>query len=143
MADFIYHGSSINAKILQPHQASDWLSAIGNLKGVYATSNRDLALAFSLGAIPDESGSVSRYIKGKNNEPLKMVYVLGHPNFGGKGYLYVLRKENFIHLKGTIWISRTAVKPLQTIEINVDDYLHLFRYATKKEKEAILKESKK
>ncbi|MBD3192794.1 MAG: hypothetical protein GF308_19300 [Candidatus Heimdallarchaeota archaeon] len=87
MVDFLYHGSSTKVGILLPHQASDWLSPLGGLKGAYATSNRDLALAFALSAVPDESGSVSRYIKGAKNQPIKMVYILGHPNFGGKGYL--------------------------------------------------------
>jgi hypothetical protein len=61
--------------VLQPHQAEDWMSEAGRSFGVCATHNRDMAIAFALGAVPDESGSVSRVIRKQDLNPVKMVYV--------------------------------------------------------------------
>lgn len=127
---FLYHGSSIKVDMLLPKQAEDWLAPLGNEIGVYATSNKDIALAFALGARKDKDGNVSRFIFHKNNKSVQMIFALGSPNFGEKGYLYILPNESFEHLSGSQWISSKSVKPSDIIEINVDDYLHLFRYAT-------------
>ncbi len=61
---FLYHGSSERVGVLMPQQAQDWRHKEGSQNGIYATSNRDVALAFALGAIPDETGSVSRVMGG-------------------------------------------------------------------------------
>jgi hypothetical protein len=121
-------------EVLLPHQAEDFLNPAGSQYGVWATSNRDIALAFALGAVPDETGSVARIMRPQDLNPVKMVYIQGHPNFGGKGYLYAVLSEGFEHVAGEIWICRESVTPLEILEINVDDYLHLFRYATEEEK---------
>ncbi len=94
--EFLYHGSSILVDVLKPHQAYDWDNERGRMFGVYATSNRDVATAFALGAVPDESGSISRMIRKQDSEPIKMVFVYGSPNLGGKGY------SHFIKLKSPV-----------------------------------------
>ena len=139
---FLYHGSSKKVNALIPRQADDWKYEHGRHFGVYATSNRDVALAFALGAVPDKKGTCHRIIRGKKHKPLKMVFVRGHPNFGGKGYLYKLLSKGFHHVGGNQWVSESQVKPIDIIEINVDDYLHLFRYAIKQEKIEIEREFK-
>lgn len=117
-----------------PHQADDWKYEPGRHFGVYATSNRNVALAFALGGVPDETGTCSRVIREKDRSPLKMVFVRGHPNFGGKGYLYKLSSKGFRHVGGDQWVCDHPVKPIEVIEVNVDDNLHLFRYATEQER---------
>lgn len=127
---FLFHGSSTKVDTLQPHQAEDWLSEAGRLFGVYATDIRDIAIAFALGAVPDESGAVSRMMRKQDLNPVRMVYLKGHPNFGGKGYLYKLHPKGFKPMGEHQWVSTQSVTPLEVIEFRVDDYLHLFRYAS-------------
>jgi len=134
---YLYHGSSVKVEILRPQQGHDWISQAGCENAVYATSNRDVALAFALGAVPDETASVSRVMRAQDTNPPKIVYVQGHPDFGGKGYLYMVSSEGFEHLGGETWLCREPVTPVDILEINVDDYLHLFRYATEEEKTEI------
>ena len=51
----------------------------------------------------------------------------------GKGYLYELDVGGFDKVSNTQWVCDKQVIPIKIIEINVDDYLHLFRYASDKE----------
>lgn len=137
--EFLYHGSSKNVKVLLPRQAENWINNSNALYGVYATHIRDIALAFTLGGIPDETGTVSMRIELQNTDPIKMVYIHGHPNFSGKGYLYKLSSKRFKQINIYEWICNQTVEPLTVTEINVDDHLHLFRYATNKEKKEFTK----
>ncbi len=102
--------------------------AAGSRLGVYATPDREIALAFALGAIPDKNGRVTRVMLGIN--PVQLIYVEGHPNLGGKGYLYQLRSDRFEQIDALQWVSQEPVTPVDIMEINVDDYLYLFRYPT-------------
>ena len=124
-------------------QAYDWGYTAGCKNAVYATSNRDIALAFSLGAIPDKNGNCGRLIDKKYDNGSKMIFYKGHPNFGGKGYLYKLSSQGFTYTGGTQWINLEPLIPIEISEINVDDYLYLFRYATEKELQQITDEMKK
>jgi hypothetical protein len=140
---FLYHGSSRRAALLTPHQADDWRFEIGRRLGVYATSERDVALAFALGGVADETGTCHREMRRKGERArVEMVFVRGHPNYGGKGYLYKLSSKGFRHVGGTQWVRDCAVKPMATLEISVDDYSHLFRYATEQERMVIERELK-
>jgi hypothetical protein len=131
---YLYHGSSRRVDVLMPHQAEDWLNPAGSQYGVWATSNRNVALTFALGAVPDETGEVTRVMRPQDLHPVKMVYVQGHPNFGGKGYLYTMSSEGFEYVGGEVWLCREPITPVEVLEIHVDDYVHLFRYATEEEK---------
>ena len=131
---YLYHGSSKRVNILMPQLADDWRFEAGRHFGVYATSNRDLALAFALGCVPDETGTCHRIIREKDRKPFKMTFVRGHPKFGSKGYLYKLSSRGFHHVGGDQWVCENPVKPIKITEINVSDYLHLIRYATLKER---------
>ena len=91
--EFLYHGSSILVDVLKPHQAYDWDNERGRMFGVYATSNRDVATAFALGAVPDESGSISRMIRKQDSEPIKMVFVYGSTRAKVNNW----RNKSFIH----------------------------------------------
>jgi len=137
---YLYHGGSEKVDVLMPHQADDWRCEQGCHFGVYATSNRDVALAFVLGGVPDETGTCSRVIREQDRNPLRMVFVRGHPNFGGKGYLYKLSSEGFRHVGGDQWVCERPVTPVEITEIEVDDHLHLFRYAAEYERAEIERE---
>ncbi len=132
---YLYHGSDERVDVLVPHQAEDSLNEAGSQYGVFATSNRDVALAFALGAVPDEAGRVTRVIRSLN--PVKMIFIQGRPNLGGRGYLYKMSSEGFEQVDELQWVCRESVKPLEVLEINVDDYPHLYQLATDVEKNEI------
>lgn len=117
----LYHGSPNKYDILIPHQAYDTGFAEGCQFAVYATTGKAMAIGFALGAVPDENGEVEREMMPEYGE--KMVFRKGHPNYGGKGYLYVLDSEGFVPAMGTQYVCFAPVKPVEVIEINVDDYL--------------------
>ena len=108
----------------------DWVDDAGSLFGVYATSMREEALAFALGAVPGRNGGVTRFIRHDPGGSVQMVFVHGHPNFGGKGYIYTVSSRGFRLASDKQWVCSKDVVPLEVEEIAVDDYLHLFRYAT-------------
>ena len=137
---FLYHGSAKLLKIIEPFQAHDWGYAEGCKKAVYVTSDRNIAIAFALGARPDENGNVGRLMDKKYDKDNKMIFYQGHPNFGAKGYLYKLSSEGFTYTRGTQWVNSYSVTPVDTTEINVDDFPLLWRYATDKEKQQIERE---
>lgn len=121
--EYLYHGSSGYYKTLMPHQAYDTGFKEGCKNAVYATTNKNMALAFALGAIPDQNGEIERVMLPEYGD--KMIFEKGTPNYGGKGYLYVLDKEKFQHAMGTQWVCFEEVEPIEIQEINVDDYLYL------------------
>jgi hypothetical protein len=136
--EYLYYGSSECFDVIPPSQAYDLGQKKGTRNVVYATSIRDIALAYALGVVPDENGQHDRVRSYKYGIEVKMIFHKGHPNFGGKGYVYRFSSKGFIHAGGTQWVSPSPVTPLEVTEINVDDYLYLFRYATEEEKRQIV-----
>ncbi len=134
---YLYHGSTKLFDIVMPFQAYDWGYAEGCQDAVFATSNRDIAIAFAMGAVPDEQGKIGRLMDPEYGDEIRMIFYQGHPDFGGKGYVYKLLSEGFVYTRGTQWVNPNPVKPVEISVINVDDYLYLFRYATKAEKQEI------
>lgn len=91
--EYLYHGSSIKTDILTPHQSVDMGFEEGCQNAVYATSNKNMALAFALGAKPDKNGEVERVMMPELGDI--MVFEKGTPDYGAKGYLYILDKSKF------------------------------------------------
>lgn len=117
----LYHGSPNRYDVLIPHQASDIGFEEGCQNAVYATTSKAMAICFALGAVEDANGEVEREMMPEYGE--KMVFRKGHPNYGGKGYLYVIDSDCFRHAMGSQWVCFERVVPLEVVEINVDDYL--------------------
>ena len=115
----LYHGSPNRYDTLIPHQAYDTGFEEGCQNAVYATSSKAMAIGFALGSQEDSNGEVEREMMPEYGE--KMVLKKGHPNYGGKGY--ILDRAQFHPARGTQWVCLEEVKPLEVIEINVDDYL--------------------
>lgn len=118
---FLYHGSPNKYEVLIPHQAYDVGFEEGCQNAVYATTSKAMAICFALGAVEDDNGDVEREMMPEYGD--KMVFKKGHPNYGGKGYLYVIDGSRFQHAMGTQWVCFEEVTPLEVIEINVNDYL--------------------
>ncbi|WP_020616440.1 hypothetical protein [Paenibacillus daejeonensis] len=138
---FLYHGSSKLVDCLFPFQAYDWVFKEGNQLAVYATSEMNIALAFALGAVLDNEGKCERVMDPKYGLPIQMIFFSGHPNYGERGYLYKVRSDGFTYAGGTQWVNPNPVSPIEVKTIQVDDYLHLCRYATNEEKEELKREN--
>ena len=117
----LYHGSPNRYNVLIPHQAYDIGFEEGCQNAVYATTSKAMAICFALGAVADENGEIEREMMPEHGN--KMVFRKGHPNYGGKGYLYVIDSDQFQHAMGTQWVCFEEVMPLEVVEIDVDDYL--------------------
>ena len=123
MKEYLYHGSPYKYDILIPNQAFDIGFEAGCQLAVYATSNRNMALCFALGSVADSEKEVERTMMPEYGD--KMLFKNGHPNYGGKGYLYKLDKSKFTHAMGTQWVCYEEIIPEEIIEIQVNDYLDL------------------
>lgn len=121
--EYLYHGSSGYFDKLIPQQAYDIGFEEGCKKAVYATSNRNMALAFALGSVPNKNGEIERVMMPEFGDT--MVFEKGTPNYGGKGYLYVLDKKKFQHAMGSQWVCFEEIEPIEIQEIDVNDYLYL------------------
>lgn len=121
--EYLYHGSSGYFDKLIPQQAYDIGFEEGCKKAVYATSNKNMALAFALGSVPNKNGEIERVMMPEFGDI--MVFEKGTPNYGGKGYLYVLDKKKFQHAMGSQWVCFEEIEPIEIQEIEVDDYLYL------------------
>ena len=117
--EFLYHGSPKRLDKLVPNQAYDTGFEEGCQFAVYATS-KTMAICFALGCV-EESENAERIMLPEYGD--KMVFKNCHPNYGGKGFLYLLDKENFTHAMGTQWVCYEEIYPDDVIEISVDDYL--------------------
>ncbi len=121
--EFLYHGSPDFCNILKPHQAYDTGFAAGCQNAVYATTNKDMAICFAMGSVPDKDGEVEREMMPEHGNI--MIFKKGTPNYGAKGYVYKLDKKDFQHAMGTQWVCFHEVKPIEIMEIEVNNYLHL------------------
>jgi hypothetical protein len=127
---YLWHGSPNKLEILEPSNAVD-LSGHpdSNQNGVYATDLKELAIEFGL--IDKKYQKFADYSK----EPVQMVLINGEIRNGKVFYLYKLLNKNFKEMpEGSHqWVSLKSEKPIEVIELNVDDYKHLVRVATKKD----------
>jgi len=64
--EFLFVVSSKRFNVLLPSQAYDWSYKEDCQNAFYATSNRDMALAFALGVVPDETGHYDRIMDHKH-----------------------------------------------------------------------------
>lgn len=118
--EVLYHGSPRKLEKLIPNQAWDTEFEEGCQLAVYATSNKKMAICFALGCV-EENENAERIMLPEYGD--KMVFRNCHPNYGGKGYLYVLDKEKFTHAMGSQWVCFVEIYPEEVIEIEVDEYL--------------------
>lgn len=119
---YLFHGSPYKFDTLIPNQAIDSMFEAGCQFAVYATSNKYMAICFALGNVEEKEDAERIMMPEYGN---KMVFKNCHPNYGQKGYVYVLDKELFTHAMGSQYVSYENVRPIDIIEINVDDYLDL------------------
>ena len=116
----LFHGSPCKLDRLIPNQAVDTQFEEGCQYAVYATTSYDMAVCFALGCVEDSDDAQRIMLPEYGN---KIHFINCHPNYGGKGYVYVLEKDRFTYAYGSQWVCYEPIVPLETIEIAVDDYL--------------------
>lgn len=129
---YLWHGSTVKSRVLKPKQAIDLSGRKeSNKKAIYATDLKVLAIEFGL--IEKRAIKFADYRK----KPVKMVIIKGRIRKGKKFYLYKLNTKGFREApKGSHqWMSLKEVNPIEILELRVNDYLHLCRRATKKDKQ--------
>ena len=89
--EYVFHGSPIKVEKLIPNQACDIEYKEGCQCAVYATTNKIMAILFSMGCI-EEGDNAQRVMMPEYGD--KMLFKNCHPNYNGKGYLYYLEKVN-------------------------------------------------
>ena len=85
--EYIFHGSPIKVDKLIPNQACDIEYKEGCQCAVYATTNKIMAILFSMGCI-EEGDNAQRVMMPEYGD--KMLFKNCHPNYNGKGYVYYL-----------------------------------------------------
>lgn len=129
----LFHGSTrlIKGKLI-PKTAEDLEEHPSNIiKAVYATDKKEVAIAMAIISLRGVNGaSLLDYKKGK---PVGKIYI-GWPK-AKYVYLYTLPEKTFKKSKGVRnqYYSEKPVKPINVERINIKDYLHLIKKATKKE----------
>ncbi len=119
--DVLFHGSPYKLDEIIPNQAYDSQFEEGCQLAIYATSNIDMAICFALGCVADGENAERIMMPEYGN---KMHFINCHPNYGGKGYIYVLEKGKFTYAYGSQWVCYETLIPQQVIEIAVDEYLN-------------------
>lgn len=117
--DVLFHGSPYKLDKIIPNQAIDSQFKEGCQFAVYATSNINMAICFALGCI-EEDDKAERIMMPEYGD--KMHFINCHPNYGGKGYVYMLEKDKFVYAYGSQWVCFEPIIPKKVIEISVDDY---------------------
>ena len=122
----VYHGSQHLFDVLIPRQAKGQCEA-GSQIGIYAATTMEETIPFALPFryYPDEpGGKLSRDSDGINSY-LRYGSIDPH----GKGYVYVLPAESFELVDEWQWVSKVPVKPIDVVEILVEDYWHTITFS--------------
>ena len=131
----LWHGSprKIVGEYLLPMQAGDISgSPENNHDGIYAIDKREFAIVMAIlkckgtrcGSMLDLSATVPEGIIIEGWPVQKQVY------------LHRLAADTFRQVSGNQWVSFSRVKPLETEEIAVKEFMHLIRPAIDEEKHA-------
>ena len=118
--EYLFHGSPIKVDKLIPNQACDVEYKEGCQYAVYATTNKMMAILFSMGCI-ETGDNAERIMMPEYGD--KMLFKNCHPNYNVKGYLYYLDKSKFIHAMGSQQVCYEEIEPDCIEEIDVNDYL--------------------
>lgn len=118
---YLLHGSKKQLEAIEPRQAKDDDSkrVAGNLHGIYATENLNVAALRALFAKKDlaKNGWRSSYSGDENN-----LQVSGENFTFTSGYIYVLPRDSFAEVTdktgGHDLVSSTSIKPIDVIKID-------------------------
>lgn len=127
----LYHGSNKKISILKPRQPSFDLKE-NSMKAVFATSNKNLAIAMGLTA---QKGTESF----GSHDKMMINFVKGYPKMKYI-YLHHLNPKDFKLNRNDEYISTKEVKPLKIEKYKVSDLTPIWRKSNKKELKEFLKD---
>jgi hypothetical protein len=130
----LYHGSNRRIRVLIPKEPFVDLKE-NSMKAIFATSNKDLAIAMGL---TNQKNSVSFCSRNK----VLMNFVKGIPKMKYV-YLHYLKSRDFKHNRNDEYISIVKVKPFKTEKFAVKDLGYLWRKSDKMELKQFLKDRNK
>ena len=124
---YLYHGSGIKLKFLTPKNPIGENDPKSCVKGIYATSDKNFALAIA-------SCRSSKDVHAFNNRKTHVQNIVkGWPDENATVYLYVLDSKDFIHNSGSEWVTNKKIKPIRIEKHLVKDLKHLYRKSNETE----------
>ena len=124
---YLYHGSQYLLEKLIPRNDRD-----GQEQAVFATESVDIATLFALPIRPYPDTQDGRKAWTLTTDDAGVLFV--HVECGiidpyGVGYVYTLSSEGFTKINELEWISHDEVKPIEVMQIKVDEYWHRIRFS--------------
>lgn len=124
--EFLYHGSPDgNIEEFEPRLASGTDFVEDQDKAVYATHERNYAIAFALPKITDDGSKPAWSLEYSNNGSKSLIIIRhGRVDKDGIGYVYKLPSGTFEkdENRKMQWRSHKRVKPESKEEVRVSDY---------------------
>lgn len=91
-----------------------------NERGVYAVSDRELAIPFAISYRP--LGARAVFSVETSMRPPRIVLKDTDVDWGQVGYVYKVRSETFEQIDSEQWLSKVPVKPVETEEIKPESF---------------------
>ncbi|WP_431474391.1 hypothetical protein RVM24_16190 [Marinobacter sp. KM021] len=123
--EYLYHGTRRKLDLLNPTQGVGYGMA-DNEHGVYAVSERELAIPFAISYRPLGEGAV--FSVETSERPPRIVLKDTEVDWDQVGYVYKVRSETFEKIDSEQWLSRVPVKPVEAEEIRPESYRNWIVY---------------
>jgi len=122
---YVYHGSQYRFDIVKPQQACG-ANTQESLMAIYAADSIEKVISFALPIrwYPDNPSGRRSFECSDGRTRIQC----GTLNPEGVGYVYKLKADTFELLDDWQWVSKEACEPVEVIEINVKDYLHMVEF---------------
>jgi hypothetical protein len=122
---YLYHGTCKKLDLLKPTQGVGH-GMVDNEYGVYAVSERDLAIPFAISYRALGDGAV--FSVETSRRPPRVVLRNTDVDWDKVGYVYKVSSKTFERIDSDQWLSRVPVEPVETEEINPVSYLNWIVY---------------
>jgi|SRR5690554_544050 len=126
--EYLYHGSRKRLDLLTPTQGIGH-GANDNECGIYAVSDRDLAVPFAISYRP--LGEEAVFSVETSERPPRILLQDTGIDWEQVGYVYKVSSETFEKIDSEQWLSRVPVRPLATEEIKPEAYREWIVYASR------------
>jgi hypothetical protein len=113
---YLYHGSKVLLKSIDPREAFGFGGAADCKNAVYAVEDINLAIPFAF-TLKNLSNESIFKIDTQVNPPI-VTLVDCDLNWDKCGYVYKLASDNFEKIDNHQWISSVSIKPIEIIRIN-------------------------
>lgn len=123
---YVYHGSQYKFDVIIPQQADGACERESRL-AIYAAETMEEAIPFALPIrwYPDTPDG-KRVFECENGR-VRLVYGSLDPN--GIGYIYKIKADTFKKIDQWQWVSEEVCIPVEIVEIQVKDYIHMVEFS--------------